>query len=51
MGTKVNKYNLKELVRLVDTKHLAVPEFQRGFVWKTKQVKDLFDSLVPGLPF
>ena len=29
---------------------MAVPEFQRGFVWKTKQVKNLFDSLINKYP-
>ncbi|MDO8675477.1 MAG: DUF262 domain-containing protein [Candidatus Omnitrophota bacterium] len=50
MGTKIRKYNLKELVRFIESKHVAVPEFQRGFVWKTGQVKKLFDSLIKQYP-
>jgi hypothetical protein len=50
MGTKIKKYNLKQLIDFIESKHIAVPEFQRGFVWKTKQVKDLFDSLVKQYP-
>ena len=29
----------------VDSGHVALPEFQRGYVWKRKQVRELFDSL------
>jgi len=50
MGTKIRKYNLKQLISFIESKHVAVPEFQRGFVWKTGQVKKLFDSLVKQYP-
>jgi len=50
MGTKVIQYDLEKLVRFIETKHIAVPEFQRGFVWKTAQVKKLFDSLINQYP-
>ena len=50
MGTKVVQYNLEKLVKFIETKHIAVPEFQRGFVWKTAQVKKLFDSLINQYP-
>jgi len=49
-ATKVAKYDLKKLVRLIELRHIAVPEFQRGFVWKTAQVKKLFDSLINQYP-
>jgi hypothetical protein len=50
MGTKVVQYDLPKLVKFIETKHIAVPEFQRGFVWKTVQVKKLFDSLINQYP-
>ena len=50
MGTKIRKYNLRQLVGFIESKHVAVPEFQRGFVWKTGQVKKLFDSLIKQYP-
>ena len=50
MGTKVIQYDLEKLVKFIETKHIAVPEFQRGFVWKTAQVKKLFDSLINQYP-
>ena len=50
MGTKIKRFNLRQLVRFIESKHIAVPEFQRGFVWKTGQVKKLFDSLIKQYP-
>jgi hypothetical protein len=29
----------------IDSGHMALPEFQRGYVWKRDQVRGLFDSL------
>lgn len=29
----------------IDSRHMALPEFQRGFVWNRDQVRGLFDSL------
>jgi len=29
----------------IDSGHMALPEFQRGYVWNRDQVKGLFDSL------
>ena len=29
----------------IDNGHIALPEFQRGYVWKREQVRRLFDSL------
>ncbi|WP_043713936.1 DUF262 domain-containing protein [Symbiobacterium thermophilum] len=29
----------------IDTGHIALPEFQRGYVWNRDQVHGLFDSL------
>jgi|GEM_PF-2717361 len=50
MATKVYKHSLEQLIKFVEKKKVAVPEFQRGFVWKVKQVKDLFDSLIKKYP-
>ena len=50
MATRISNYDLKHLVRFIEINHVAVPEFQRGFVWKTKQVKKLFDSLIKQYP-
>jgi uncharacterized protein with ParB-like and HNH nuclease domain len=29
----------------IDSGHMALPEFLRGYVWNGEQVKGLFDSL------
>ncbi len=29
----------------IDSRHMALPEFQRGYVWNREQVRGLFDSL------
>lgn len=50
MSTKIFKYNLKELVKFIESKDVAIPEFQRGYVWKKAQVKKLFDSLINRYP-
>ena len=31
----------------IDSGHMALPEFQRGYVWNRDQVRGLFDSLYP----
>jgi uncharacterized protein with ParB-like and HNH nuclease domain len=50
MSTKVYRKNLEELIKFVNQKKLAVPEFQRGYVWQIAHVKRLFDSLVKKYP-
>lgn len=32
------------------SRELAMPPIQRGFVWKPKQIQDLWDSLLRGMP-
>jgi hypothetical protein len=34
----------------IDSGHMALPEFQRGYVWNRDQVRELFNSLYRGLP-
>ena len=34
----------------IDNGHMALPEFQRGYVWNSKQVADLFTSLYHRYP-
>ena len=43
-------FNLSNLVSDVDSGIIALPDLQRPFVWKDKQIRDLFDSLYRGLP-
>ena len=48
MGT-TNK-SLKTLLEHIDANELVLPEIQRDFVWKRKNVLLLFDSLYRRLP-
>ena len=51
-GDVFTSTNLKvsNLVSEVDSGIIALPDLQRPFVWKDKQIRDLFDSLYRGLP-
>ena len=38
------------ILGLINANDIAIPEIQRPFVWKSKQVRDLIDSLYKGYP-
>ena len=46
----INKYSVGTILNLVKMGGIAIPEIQRPFVWKNKQVRDLIDSLYKGFP-
>ncbi len=46
----INKYSVSSILNLVKMGDIAIPEIQRPFVWKNKQVRDLIDSLYRGYP-
>ena len=48
MGNSTDK--IRSLVDKVDSGTLLVPEMQRRYVWRSTQVRDLFDSLYRGYP-
>ena len=41
---------IADILNNIDNKSLALPVFQRGYVWKRRQVKDLMNSLYHGYP-
>jgi len=44
--TRKNKLmKISTLLDHIDNGHIALPEFQRGYVWNRDQVRGLFDSL------
>ena len=52
---QIEKYNTNNLsvssiLGLISSNDIAIPEIQRPFVWKNKQVRDLIDSLYKGYP-
>ncbi len=42
--------SVDNLLNLIDTNDIAIPEIQRPFVWKSTKVRDLMDSLYRGYP-
>lgn len=47
---KTNSISVAGILGLIKSKEIAIPEIQRPFVWKKKQVRDLMDSLYKGYP-
>jgi hypothetical protein len=50
MKFKDAKYNLTRLIEDINVGVIGLPEIQRPFIWKDKQVRDLFDSMYRGYP-
>lgn len=42
--------SIEQILNLIKSNEIAIPEIQRPFVWKPKQVRDLIDSLFTGYP-
>lgn len=41
---------IRQVVREIADGQIGIPAFQRSFIWKKEQVKDLFDSIQHGYP-
>lgn len=41
---------ISAILGLIKAEDIAIPEIQRPFVWKNRQVRDLMDSLYQGYP-
>lgn len=52
MAEKYNASNIaiEQILNFIKSGEIAIPEIQRPFVWKPKQVRDLIDSLYTGYP-
>lgn len=50
MDLQQKSFSLRQLRNLFDRRVLAVPEIQREFVWNTKKVCTLLDSIYRGYP-
>jgi hypothetical protein len=46
----VTQKSISAILGLIESSEIAIPEIQRPFVWKRKQVRDLIDSLYKGYP-
>lgn len=42
--------SLKEIVKKIKDNNYSIPKFQRDFVWNTKDISDLGDSIIRGYP-
>ena len=51
-GEKFTTYplSISAILGLIKANDIAIPEIQRPFAWKSKQVRDLMDSLYKGYP-
>ena len=47
---RIHTLEVDELIGFIRNKKIAIPEFQREFVWTEKKVKELFDSLIRHYP-
>lgn len=52
MAEKYNASNvaIEQILNFIKSEEIAIPEIQRPFVWKPRQVRDLIDSLYTGYP-
>jgi hypothetical protein len=46
---KLYRMKISTILDHIDSGHMALPEFQRGYVWNRDQVRGLFDSLYRGI--
>jgi hypothetical protein len=46
----VSNKSVEQILNEIKSKEIVIPEIQRPFVWKPKQVRDLIDSLYTGYP-
>lgn len=46
----VHDYTVEQILNFIKSNEIAIPEIQRPFVWKGRQVRDLVDSLYQGYP-
>ena len=44
------KMTVEKIIRGVEKKQFLLPTIQRGFVWESKKIEDLFDSIMRGFP-
>ena len=46
----VSTLSVETILGYIKSGEIAIPEIQRPFVWKPRQVRDLIDSLYTGYP-
>jgi uncharacterized protein with ParB-like and HNH nuclease domain len=48
--TEIRIYDLLTLFKKIEKGELLIPSFQRGFVWRKKEIVDLLESVYEGFP-
>lgn len=51
MGIKTTNDSVDRFMKSIEEQNYTVPQFQRGYVWDTKQAAALIDSIAKGYPF
>jgi len=46
----ISTHTINNILHLIENGSLAVPAFQRGFVWERENIKQLFESINHGFP-
>lgn len=46
----VTQYSVSSILGYIEAGDIAIPDIQRPFVWKSKDVRNLIDSLYNGYP-
>ena len=50
MGVEYKNYKLENFFKNIEDRKIVLPDFQRGYVWKTDQQRNLIASVLVGLP-
>ena len=48
--TEYHEESIADVISRIDSNQIFLPALQRKFVWKTKQIESLFDSIMQGFP-
>lgn len=46
----ITTHTINSILHLIENGSLAIPAFQRGFVWRKENIKQLFESINHGFP-
>ena len=47
---KIQNYGIRSVLKSIEQRRMILPALQREFVWKRKDIEQLFDSLLQGFP-
>lgn len=47
---QITNKGIRTVLKDIESGHLILPALQREFVWKRRDIENLFDSLLQGFP-